>query len=103
MPVSLMKELPPVYVITSSYGHRFTGTDSPDRESCLTCGAMYALLNLGAGYGEYHCADGGTPAPCTGDTRMAHGYPGERHCQTCPPMVDTCRHTRHDCPCLFCD
>ena len=67
-------KLLPVVSVWSAYGHRFIGTDAPEHESCLTCGAMYVLVNLGGGRGEYTATNGAEPMPCTGDTSMAHGY-----------------------------
>ena len=88
-----------VVSVWSAYGHRFTGTDSPEHESCLTCGAMYALVALADDptRGEYVTIGGDEPAECTGDTSMAHGYPGERVCD------DGCEHCMHQCPCILCD
>ncbi len=83
---------PSVYDVTSvwsAYGHAFLSTDGETIDdatgvvtatdhACLTCGALYTLRALADGTGEYVTASGGTPAECTGDTAMIHGYPGER-------------------------
>jgi hypothetical protein len=91
--------------VWSTYGHRFMGTDEPTHESCLTCGAMYQLLADAddPSRGEYMTVGGGPPAECTGDTGMAHGYPGERFCHEHQHDDEPCAHVTHDCPCLFCD
>lgn len=79
--------------VWSSYGHTFLHDDD-EHVSCLTCGAMYQLVETpdGPHDGEYQCADGSEPAECTRDTSMAHGYPGERHDGN----------AGHDCCCLLC-
>ena len=79
--------------VWSSYGHRFTSTDVPEHESCLTCGATFQLLALENDLtrGEYLSAAGEAPMECTGDTSMVHGIAGE---------VDGDPHP--DCNCLFC-
>lgn len=90
--------------VWSSYGHRFIGGDCD--ESCLTCGAMYTLVadSDDPTRGEYQAVNGDDPVQCTGDTTMAHGYPGERVCHdpTCDPS-EPCEHVTHDCNCLLCD
>jgi hypothetical protein len=87
-------EQPIITSVWSTYGHRFMSTDSENHESCLTCGAMYELSpdEPGSTSGHYHAANGDQPMQCSGDTSMAHGYPGER--------VDG--NADHDCNCLFC-
>lgn len=94
-----------VHSVWSSYGHRFMSTDDERHESCLTCGAMYELIDHGDGSGEYHAGNGDEPMPCTGDTGMAHGYPGERHCHEHPldRSGHECEHVDHNCNCLLCD
>lgn len=89
-------EIEQVTSVWSAHGHRFMGTDDPNDETCLTCGAMYRLVALedDPTRGEYVTASGETPMQCTGDTSMVHGYPGERHGEG---TVD------HNCNCLFCD
>jgi hypothetical protein len=89
--------------VWSSYGHRFVSSDSDDSDSCLTCGALYALVETpdGPSDGEYQAADGSEPAECTGDTRMVHGYPGERWCEECRGAG--CEHCQHNCNCILCD
>jgi hypothetical protein len=69
-----------VVSVWSAYGHRFMSTDSPEHESCLTCGAMYQLLALSDDptRGEYLASNGDAPMECSQDTSMSHGYPGER-------------------------
>jgi hypothetical protein len=90
-------ERPPIVSVWSSYGHRFMSTDSPEHKSCLTCGAMYQLVDHFDGSGEYTAGDGSQPMACTGDTTMSHGYPGERDDDNGRLTVD------HDCNCLFCN
>jgi hypothetical protein len=94
------------FVVESSYGHRFMGTDTPEHEACLICGGMWELVNRGDDTGRYQSADGSAPADCTGDTGQAHGYPGERYCHehTAPRDYSDhdCSHVDHDCNCLFC-
>ena len=84
--------LPVITHVWSSFGHRFMSDDG-DHESCLTCGAMYQLVRRADDPtgGDYTAANGDDPMFCTGDTSMAHGYPGE---------VDGDPHP--DCNCLFC-
>jgi len=97
-----------VVSVWSAYGHRFMSTDSEGHDSCLTCGAMYQLMALAddPSRGEYMAANGDAPMECTGDTSMAHGYPGERYCHEHQHPRDysdhECEHTSHDCNCLFC-
>jgi hypothetical protein len=81
--------------VWSSYGHRFMSDGGEATESCLTCGAMYMLVpdESDPTSGRYTTASDGEPAQCTGDTGMAHGYPGERGVGA----------AAHDCPCLLCD
>lgn len=70
--------------------------------SCLTCGYLAedttpddvtanGIRNI----------RGDQPGHCTGDTSLAHGYPGERYCHTCNSTE--CEHTQHECDCLLCD
>ncbi len=82
--------------VWSAYGHRFIGTDAPEHEACLICGALYQLLAFADDptRGEYLTAAGEQPADCTRDTSMVHGYPGERDGNG---TID------HTCPCLSCD
>ena len=89
----------------SAYGHSFMPTDAPEHESCLTCGATYALVadEDDPTRGEYMTGGGETPQECTGDTSRVHGYPGERPCDECDECDENCRHCGHDCNCLFCD
>lgn len=117
MSVDLYKELPPVCVVWSAYGHWFGGSmgyDTPDHphssyEECITCGARYILRNLGGMSGEYLTADGSEPMECSDITdRAAHGP--ERHCdhdngRSCPAFTDegTCEHTDYECNCVLCD
>lgn len=90
--------------IWSSYGHTFIGED--DHESCLVCGAVYALTARedDPSSGDYHAANGDAPMHCSGDTGMAHGYPGERVCSSSHPdcAYGDCQHCFHDCNCLSC-
>jgi hypothetical protein len=81
-----------VVSVWSAYGHHFISEDGG--ESCLTCGAHYQPMALedDPTRGEYMAANGDAPMECTGDTSMAHGYPGER--------VDG--NADHDCNCLLC-
>lgn len=90
--------------VWTAYGHRFMGTDEPTHESCLTCGAMYQLLALADDptRGEYMAANGDEPMECSGDTGMAHGYPGERYCHEHQGADEPCEHVSHDCNCLSC-
>lgn len=79
--------------VSSSYGHTFLSEDGS--ESCLICGAVYQLIPddpADPPHGRYCAANGDDPVPCTGDTRMSHGYPGERGDGT----VD------HECNCIRC-
>ncbi len=101
--------------VWSSYWHRFMSTgecaDESGRksyESCLTCGAVYVLVNLGDGSGKYVTNGGGEPSNCSGRTDLVHGY--ERVCEndngrSCESAVDTgsCEHTNHACDCTLCD
>jgi hypothetical protein len=89
----------PITSVWSSFGHRFIGTGETDDvgnpyESCLTCGAVYELVRRedDPTGGDYTAANGDDPMPCTHDTSMAHGYPGER--------VDG--NADHNCNCLLC-
>lgn len=92
--------------VWSSYGHRFMGTNSPEYESCMTCGAMFELRKTpdGPSDGEYVAADGSEPIQCTGDTGSVHGYMGEKYCMECTHDDGPCEHERatDDCNCLFC-
>ncbi len=83
----------PITSVWSAYGHTFIAEDGT--ESCLTCGAVYRLVAddpADPSHGRYCAANGDDPMPCTGDTGMSHGYPGER----CDGTID------HDCNCLRC-
>lgn len=83
----------PITSVWSAYGHTFISEDGA--EACLICGAVYQLLAddpSDTTHGRYCAADGANPMPCTGDTSMSHGYPGER--------IDG--NTDHDCNCLRC-
>ena len=103
-----IKERKPITSVWSSYGHRFMSTDHETHEACLTCGAMYELQPVPGDWsrGEYMAANGDQPMECTGDTGMAHGYPGERYCHEQQLPLDRsdheCPHVDHDCNCLFC-
>jgi len=79
--------------VWSSYGHRFMSTDDERHDSCLTCGAMYELIETpqGISEGAYVASNGDEPMQCTQDTSMVHGYAGE---------IDGEPHP--DCNCLFC-
>ncbi|MAS55574.1 MAG: hypothetical protein CMJ44_13305 [Pimelobacter sp.] len=92
--------------VESAYGHRFISTDSDGHESCLTCGALFELTDRGDGTGIYTTAYGDEPERCTGDTGMAHGYPGERYCHEHQHPLDydehECSHVDHRCNCLLC-
>lgn len=96
--------------VRSSFGHRFHESspcdDDSTYETCLTCGARFVLLNVGHGRGEYQASNGDTPNECSGDTGMAHGYPGERVCQSTNDgrgcEGETCPHVDHDCNCVCC-
>lgn len=88
--------------VWSSHGHRFMSDgDGEGYASCLMCGAMYQLRALAEDptRGEYVANNGDEPNACTGDTSMAHGYPGERDEGTpdYPLTVD------HNCNCIRCD
>lgn len=95
--------------VWSSYGHRFISDGGEDTESCLTCGAMYQLVanEDDPTRGEYMAANGDAPMECSGDTGMAHGYPGERYCHEHQHPRDTseheCEHVSHECNCILCD
>jgi hypothetical protein len=110
MPDTYSLDASRVTSVWSAYGHRFMSTDVPEYESCLTCGAMYQLLALADDptRGEYMAANGDAPMDCTGNTGMAHGYPGERYChehRDCPNVTECeqeCSHVSHDCNCLLC-
>jgi len=98
------ENLPAITHVWSSFGHRFL-SDGDGYESCLTCGAMYELVRRADDPtgGDYMAANGDDPMPCTGDTGMAHGYPGERFChEHTEAPGDECVHTAHDCNCLRC-
>lgn len=100
--------------VLSSYGHRFMGTDGPTHESCMTCGGMWELVPTDdrPHVGRYVSSAGLSADPCSGDTSMGHGYPGERHCDAeggmgCDESRDgdaeqLCAHIDHSCNCLFC-
>lgn len=87
--------------VWSEHGHRFIGTDSEEHESCLRCGALYALVPDAGDptRGEYLTSRGKVPQECSGDTGRVHGYPGERVCD----CEDGCEHCKHDCSCILCD
>lgn len=72
--------------VWSSYGHRFIGAD--EYEQCLTCGAVYELVETPEGIsdGAYVAANGDAPRDCTHDTSMTHGEDGDAQ----------------DCNCLLC-
>ena len=96
--------------VWSSYGHRFIGDgEGEGYESCLTCGALYALIETPEGFndGAYVAANGDEPMECTRDTGMAHGYPGERYCHEHQHPLDRsdheCEHVAHACNCLLCE
>lgn len=95
--------------VWSSNGHRFMGTDSETDESCLTCGALYALVpsDSDPSIGHYVASNGDAAQECTGRTDLVHGY--ERNCEAdngreCQESREngTCKHTDHDCNCLQC-
>lgn len=70
--------------VWSSYGHHFLSTDSEEYDSCLTCGALYALVE-GPGPGflashHYAANNGDEPQECSGDTGMEHGYEVDSNC-----------------------
>lgn len=94
--------------VWSSYGHTFMSTDSPEHESCLTCGALFDLHATpnGPHDGEYTSADGSEPIQCTRNTAMVHGFMGEKYCMD-PGCADgsDCEHVRatDNCNCLQCD
>lgn len=99
--------------IWSRLGHRFLGTDSPDQESCPTCGGVWRLIPYDdePQTGHYVASSGAMADYCSGDTSMVHAYPGERVCQAgdgsgCEESRETsgetCLHIRHDCNCLLC-
>ena len=91
--------LPAITHVWSPFGHRFMSDgNGPNEwgnttESCLTCGAMYELARRtdDPTGGDYTASNGDDPMPCTGDTSMVHGYPGEADGDPHP-----------DCNCLFC-
>lgn len=89
-----------VISVWSAYGHTFLSSEPP-YVACLTCGAMYQLLADAdnPSHGAYMAMNGDDPMHCTGDTGMAHGYPGERHCDE---HEDPCGHVEHDCNCCSC-
>jgi hypothetical protein len=96
--------------VRSTNGHTFMGTDSPDQEDCLTCGAQYRLVDDGAGSGHYENTIGEQPKHCSYHTDLVHGY--ERHCEAdngrpCEAADlfgdGACTHTAHACDCLLCD
>lgn len=101
--------------VWSQYGHRFMSDGNGDdewgysTESCLVCGALYQLQPDpdDPTRGEYMASDGSTPMECTGDTGMAHGYPGERYCHEHQHPRDRseheCEHVNHNCNCLLCN
>jgi hypothetical protein len=91
--------------VWSSYGHRFYATDSPEYECCMTCAAVYKLIETPdePWSGRYVNNRGEQPNECTGDTGMMHGYPGERCCLDCNGSPSLCSHVEHNCDCLACD
>lgn len=85
----------------SSYGHRFySGDDGYD--SCMTCGAQYAIVPTPDETWDFKwtAADGSDPQECSYDTGRCHGY--ERYCHECDPNGDPCPHVSHDCNCVQC-
>ncbi len=58
----------PITSVLSAYGHTFLSDG--DYESCLTCGATYALIATPdePSDGAYVTASGHDPAECTHDT-----------------------------------
>jgi hypothetical protein len=108
MPDTYSLDASRVTSVWSAYGHRFMSDGDENTESCLTCGATYQLLALADDptRGEYMAANGDAPMDCTGDTGMAHGYPGERYCHEHQHPRDhsehECSHVDHDCNCLLC-
>ena len=102
-----IKEYGPITSVWSAFGHRFMAEGDADEygnmmEGCLTCGAVYWLVRDAddPARGEYRSATGAGPMRCTGDTGMAHGYPGERYChEHMHPRDDS----DHECNCLLCD
>lgn len=103
-----MSDTSAITVVWSSYGHQFMGTDAPNHEQCLRCGAMFELVpddEEDPSHGAYVAADGSEPIGCPGaSVAWRHGYPGERYCDLpeCDPS-EPCEHVDHDCNCLFCD
>lgn len=85
----------PITSVRSAHGHQFASTDSAGMDSCMVCGALYALVpdSDDATSGQYLAANGDPAQRCTGDTSMSHGYPGERGPDG---------NTDHDCNCLSC-
>lgn len=68
-----------ITAVWSAFGHTFISED--ELETCLVCGANYQLVADDPSdptHGRYCAANGDDPMQCSGDTSMAHGYPGER-------------------------
>lgn len=96
--------------VWSSFGHRFMSTDTPNEETCLTCGATYVLVPDPdePTRGEYRNAHGDDPMACSGRTDLVHGL--ERDCPgahsgwgaTCDPN-EPCEHVTHTCDCVICN
>lgn len=81
--------------------HRWIGQDDY-YVSCLTCGYLAEDTTpddiTANGIVNIH---GDAPGPCTYNTSLVHGYPGERYCHDC--NTSDCEHTNHDCDCMSCD
>jgi hypothetical protein len=103
MPDTYITDVSRVVSVWSEYGHRFMSDGGEGTESCLTCGAMYQLMASAEDptRGEYMAANGDAPMDCTGNTSLAHGYAGERHCHEHAP--DYCACVEHNCNCLLCN
>ncbi len=80
---------PMIISVWSAYGHRFISDGGEDTKSCLICGAVYVLRDLGDGRGEYTTITGDEPQECSHDTLRSHGQ--------------DCEHVDHDCNCVLCD
>lgn len=95
--------------------HRWMGTDTTDRDSCLTCGVLGQLrpdldFDPEGHFGSYYGGDGKLIIDCTGCTDLVHGY--ERICEGvtgrgCDAWQassgETCEHVDHTCNCLLCN
>lgn len=90
-------------------GHRWMGTGTIDRDSCLTCGSGGLLRpdSVDGDYGSYLGGDGELIMSCSGRTDLVHGP--ERHCEAdngrgCADSLESgvCRHTDHECTCQLC-